>query len=325
MEAGSRHGRMEIMKLFLFRDYCKAIIGILVCMAICTASAQLPSKEEPAPRAGAISDESSPVATLGAMEAALRSELTAHPESAPVLYKLGQILRLENRPKESLEVYTRAAALQKPDAGQLRSVALDYVVLNDFKDAIHWLEIARSFEPRNVEVLYSLGRCYYSQARYHEAEGLFVTILQIKPDHLKAEENLGLTYDVENQPEKAEPALRKAVEWTGRETTDEWPFLDLGTFLLAHDRPGDAVAYLQRAASIAPKCAACREKLGRAFVATGRASDGVKELEAAVQLDPKDPKIHFELGRAYRAAGALAKSRAEFAVSQTLYGEHSRN
>ena len=133
------------------------------------------------------------------------------------------------------------------------------------------------------------------------------------------------TYDVENQPEKAEPALRKAVEWTGRETTDEWPFLDLGTFLLAHDRPGDAVAYLQRAASIAPKCAACREKLGRAFVATGRASDGVKELEAAVQLDPKDPKIHFELGRAYRAAGALAKSRAEFAVSQTLYGEHSRN
>jgi Flp pilus assembly protein TadD len=51
----------------------------------------------------------------------------------------------------------------------------------------------------------------------------------------------------------------------------------------------------------------------------------VKELEAAVQLDPKDPKIHFELGRAYRAAGALAKSRAEFAVSQTLYGEHSRN
>jgi Flp pilus assembly protein TadD len=48
-------------------------------------------------------------------------------------------------------------------------------------------------------------------------------------------------------------------------------------------------------------------------------------LEAAAQLDPKDAKIHFDLGRAYRATGALEKSRAEFALSQTLYGEHSRD
>jgi tetratricopeptide (TPR) repeat protein len=259
------------------------------------------------------------------MEAELRRDLKVHPDSAPMLYKLGQVLRLENKPKESLEVYTQAAKLQKPDAAQLRSVALDYVLLNDFKDALHWLEIATSFEPRNVNVLYSLGRCYYSQGKYHDAEEIFTKVLQIKSDHLKAEENLGLTYDVENQPDKAESALRKAVEWAGQETTDEWPFLDLGTFLLAHDQAGDAVAFLQRAATIAPKCAACREKLGRAYVATGKASDGVKELEAAVLLDPKNPKIHFELGRAYRITGAVEKSRAEFEVSQTLYGQHSRN
>jgi Flp pilus assembly protein TadD len=49
----------------------------------------------------------------------------------------------------------------------------------------------------------------------------------------------------------------------------------------------------------------------------------VKELETAVQLDPKNPKIHFELGHVYRQAGSIEKSRAEFALSQALYGEHS--
>jgi tetratricopeptide (TPR) repeat protein len=141
---------------------------------------------------------------------------------------------------------------------------------------------------------------------------------------LKAEENLGLVYDYVNQTEKAEAALRKAVEWAGQEPTDEWPFLDLGGFLLDHDRPAEAAPFLQRAAAIAIKCAACHEKLGRALVGTGDAIGGVKELEIAAQLDPKNPKMHFQLGLGYRAVGNLEKSRAEFALSQSLYGQHSQ-
>jgi len=313
------------MTLFAYGHRRGKFIGLLMCMATGAALAQLPAKEGPAAESAPMIEDSPSQAALPAMESALRRDLDRHPDSAPTLYKLGQVLRLENKPKESLEVYTQAARLQKPDAAQLRSVALNYVLLNDFRDAIHWLEIAASFEPRNVNVLYNLGRCYYSQGKYRDAEETFAKVLEIQPDHLKAEENLGLTYDVENRPDKAEPALRKAAEWAGQETADEWPFLDLGTFLLAHDRAGDAVAFLQRAASIAPQCAACREKLGRAYVSTGNAGEGVKELEAAALLDPKDPKIHFELGRAYRAIGNAEKSRAEFAISQTLYGQHSRN
>ena len=123
-----------------------------------------------------------------------------------------------------MEIYTQAASLQKPDAEQLRSVALDYVLLDDYKDAIHWLEIAASFDPHDADVLYSLGRCYYTQSLYPEAEAMFLRVLQIKPDHLKAEENLGLTYDFGDKTAKAEAALRKAVEWAGQESTDEWPF-----------------------------------------------------------------------------------------------------
>ncbi len=266
-------------------------------------------------------------ATVGSaeIESGLRRDLALHPDSAPTLYKLGQVLRLENKPKESLETYTQAARLQKPNAEELRSVALDYVLLDDYNDAIHWLQIAVSMEPGNADVLYSLGRCLYSQSRYPEAEAAFVRVLQIKPDHLKAEENLGLIYDYINQPQKAEVALRKAAEWAGTDSKDEWPFLDLGSFLLDHDRSAEAVPFLRRAAAINATSTACHEKLGRALVDTGDTSGGIKELEIAAQLDPKNAKMHFELGHAYRAAGEMQKSRAEFALSQALYGEHSRD
>jgi tetratricopeptide (TPR) repeat protein len=300
-----------------------AIFAIVFCVGACAAAAQVPTKDAPAPASTRDSEKTPP--DLPAIESELRHESELHPDSAPILYKLGLVLRQENKPKESLQTYTHAAQLQKPDAEQLRSVALDYVLLEDYDDAVHWLQIAVSFDPRNADVLYSLGRCLYSQNKYSEAAEMFLKVLQIKPDHLKSEENLGLIYDFASQPEKAEIAFRKAATWAGDESTDEWPFLDLGGFLLDQNRAAEAVPFLRRASVIATKCIACHEKLGRALVATADVSGGLKELETAALLDPKNPKMHFQLGLAYRAAGNLEKSRAEFALSQSLYGEHSQD
>lgn len=300
-------------------------IETLVCILACATSAQIPTKAGHPPESSAFPDDSSVRSSLAPIESELRRELEADPESAPILFRLGQVLQQENKPKESLEIYTRAARLQKPDAEQLRSVAMDYVLLKLYDDAIHWLQIAQSFDPRNANVLYDLGRCFYTQDRFHEAEEMYLQVLQIQPKSVKAEENLGLTLDMESQPEKAEAALRTAASWAVQQSSDEWPFLNLGVFLLDHRRAGEAVMFLEKATSIAPRNAACHEKLGRALTESGKTSDGMRELETAVQLDPKNPKIHFELGRAYRDAGQRDKARGEFALSQTLYGEHSQD
>ncbi|MGD0737047.1 MAG: tetratricopeptide repeat protein [Terracidiphilus sp.] len=313
------------MRAFRTSIACRRLVGALFCIVSLAAVAQTPAKEGHTLVTGSNSESKPAPAELAALESELRHDLKLHPNSAEKLYQLGLVLRQENKAKESLETYTRAAHLQTPNATQLRSVALDYVLLDDYKDAIHWLEYAASLDPRNTDVLYSLGRCYYSESRYNDAEAMFLRVLEINPSHLKAEENLGLIYDFANQSAKAEAALRKAAELAGQESTDEWPFLDLGGFLLDHDRAAEAVKFLQRSAAIAPRCVDCHAKLGRALVATGDPNRGVKELETAAQLDPKNPKMHFELGHAYRAAGNAEKSRAEFALSQSLYGQHSQD
>jgi len=320
--------RLKIAKQFRLGRIRGILLGIFASGAACSAMAQTAAKQTQTAQSSEpimIATDVPGQASLVAMEAELRRNLELHPDAAPTLYRLGQVLRQEDKPKESLETYTQAARVQKPDAEELRSVALDYVLLDDYPDAIHWLEIAASLDSSNVEVLYSLARCLYTQGEFHKAEALYLRVLQIKPDHLKAEENLGLAYDAENRAEEAEKALRTAADWGAKQPSDEWPFLNLGAFLLDHDRPVEAVPFLEKATAIAPKSALCHEKLGRALEQSGKLPDGVKELEAAAQLDPKNPNIHFELGHAYHMAGALEKARAEFAVSQQLRQNRDRN
>jgi tetratricopeptide (TPR) repeat protein len=260
---------------------------------------------------------------LAQKESELRAQLAQQPQSPSLLYNLADILRREGKPRASLDTYTEAARLRTPDPAQLRSVALDYVLLNDYDDAIRWLERAVQMDPGNVEVLYSLGRCYYSKDRYVDAGKMFQRVLAIDPAHAKAQENLGLAYDATNQPDKAEEALRKAVTLAGPDSKDEWPFLDLGGLLLDRGRADEAVDLLRTAVRIRPDCAACHQKLGRALLLTHDLPGSIAELETATRLDPKNPKAHYELGRALRQSGQTERAQQEFAASQKLYSTHS--
>jgi tetratricopeptide (TPR) repeat protein len=261
---------------------------------------------------------------LSRREFDLRAALGTEPNSPAVAYALALVLREEGKTRESLDMYTRAAALRKPTAEELRSAALDYVLLHDYEDAIHWLEIALQTDPKNIDVLYSLGRCYYTKNRYVEARKLYQQVLAIQPHHLKAEENLGLVYDATNEADKAEAALRTAANWADPNGKDEWPYLDLGGFLLDHDRADEAIEPLRTAARIAPNSATCHERLGRALLATKVVPEGLTELELATKLEPGNPRTHYELGRAFRQAGQIEKAQQEFAISQKLYTTHSQ-
>ncbi len=306
----------------------KAGLALLLAAGVHTVSAQQsPAKVAlpggiPLDREASAQPDSAPAGT----EESLRSRLQQNPQSADTLYELALVLRQRDKARESLETYTRAAQIQKPNASQLRSVALDYVLLDDYDDALRWLRVALKMEPNNAEVLYSLGRCLYTENLFSDAEKVYIRLLALDPTHLKAEENLGLTYDAQNDPQRAEQALRTAAQWAKeRGLQDPWPYLDLGIFLLDQAREAEAQPFLERAVELDPKSARAHEKLGMALVANGDSANGMRELQLAVGLDPNDPKTHFELGRAYRAAGQQEKAQAEFERSKLLYGKHSQD
>ena len=267
-----------------------------------------------------------PNPSLVETEARLRASLEHNPDSADTLYELALVLQQQNKSRESLETFTRAAQFKKPNVAELRSVALDYVLLDDYDDAVHWLRVALGMEPNNAAVLYSLGRCLYTKNLFPDAEKVYRRLLAIDPANLKAEENLGLTYDAQNDPQNAEQALRTSAQWAKeRGLKDPWPYLDLGIFLLDQARAADAQPFLEKAVELDPQSPWAHEKLGMALAANGDSARGIRELQLAVGLAPKDPKAHFELGRAYRSAGQVDKAHGEFELSKSLYGEHSQN
>ena len=252
---------------------------------------------------------------------ALRRYLARNPNAADAHYMLGFVLHRENQPKDSLAEYTQAARFTPPQSDDLKIVALDYVLLNDYPDAIHWFEQSVAFDAANREAWYGLGRCYYTQSRFTEAERAFQRSLALKPGDIKTLTNLGLVYEMQNRLDDADRTYAQAVALARNDPqSDEWPYLNYASFLLDNSRAADAIPLLEQAIRISPRCADCHLKQGRALAAAGKQAEAIAELRQAVALSPGDPKMHYELGRAYRAAGQMEQAKAELALSAKLYG-----
>jgi tetratricopeptide (TPR) repeat protein len=248
-----------------------------------------------------------------AAEGALRRYLLAHTTSSDALYLLGYVLHREGKATESLETYTKAAQHRTPTGDDLKIVALNYVLLNDYPDAIKWLEKAVEAEPKNKEAWYFLGRAYYTKSRVPEARKAFLTVLELDPRDAKAENNLGLILESEGQPDEAMDAYRKAIQWQERSVRpSEQPFLNLGSLLMEQSQVGEAIPLLQKAVELAPRDAICLLKLGTAYLRLGKLTDARRDLEKAVQLAPDDPAAHYQSGKLYKEMKALDRAKTEF-------------
>src|SRR6266550_3709822 len=248
-----------------------------------------------------------------AAEGALRRYLLVHAASDDALYLLGYVLHREGKAAESLATYTKAAQLRTLTGDDLKIVGLNYVLLNDYPDAIKWLEKAVEAEPNNKEAWYFLGRAYYTKSRVPEAHKAFLTVLEMDPRDAKAENNLGLILESEAQPDAAIDAYRKAIQWQEQSVRpSEQPYLNLGSLLMEQSRAGEAIPLLQKAVELAPRDAICRLKLGTAYLRLGKLPDAQRDLEKAVQLAPDDPAAHYQLGKLYKEMKALSRAKAEF-------------
>jgi tetratricopeptide (TPR) repeat protein len=246
-------------------------------------------------------------------ERALRSFLPSHHDSSDALYMLGFVLYRQNRPAESLATYTQAAALTQPTADDLKIVALDYVLLDDYADAIKWLEKAVTFDRANKDAWYYLGRAYYTKGRLSEASKAFQTVLNLDSHNVKAENNLGLIFESSGDPTAAIEAYRQAIAWQqGSLQQNEQPYVNLGNLLMEQGQTTEALGLLEKAVALAPNNAFCRLTLGVYYRKIGRLDAARQQLERATQLDPLNAVAHYQLGRVYTDLHAPDLARVEF-------------
>jgi tetratricopeptide (TPR) repeat protein len=261
-------------------------------------------------------------------EAELRQILSADGKPVEAEYLLGYVLLRLNRPKDSLEAYTRAARLRTPRAEDLEHVADDYVLLNDFDDADRWMLRAVRMNDKDANLWYGLGRIRYSLQRFQDALGCFQKALALKPDsvggQVKAEDNLGLAYEGLNQREHAVAAYKRALALqTDVAHPSEQPMLNLAILYVEDANFDEALPLLSRAKEIAPADPRIHEQLGQLYLKTGRLEDARAELERSVGLAPERGSYHYLLGRVLQRLGQADRAKAEMDRAAELNGTHS--
>ena len=269
-----------------------------------------------------------PKGDFKAAEVELRGMLSADGKPVEAEYLLGYVLLRLNRPKESLEVYTRAAALRTPSAEELKGVADDYVLLSDFPDADKWMLRAVRMNGKDADLWYGLGRIRYSLQRYEDAVSCFRKALELAPRSVKAEDNLGLAYRGLNRRGDAMAAFKQALEWQKdaarqNQPLSEQPILNLAVMYADEGQYDEAVPLLLQAVAIAPGDPRIHEQLGQAYAKKDRLEEARREFERAVELAPDQGAYHYLLGRVYHRLGLEEQSKAELSRAGVLNGTHS--
>lgn len=260
-------------------------------------------------------------------EGVLRIYLAQNGGSAAAHAMLAYALLRENKPRESLGEYTRAASIAKPSAEMLERVGQDYGLLGDWKDADKWTLLAVQMDPSDADAWYSLGRIRYTDQRFSDALSCFQRVLKLSPKNVKAENNLGLAYEGLNRTDAAVTAYRQAISWQNEGAPDqksEQPLLNLGIVLIHRGALDEAEPLLTEAATIAPKDPRILEQLGQLHLQKTDYVAARRELQRACEFDPKNSGLHFLLGQAYRHLGQQQQAKAEFAISAQLANAHSR-
>jgi tetratricopeptide (TPR) repeat protein len=259
-----------------------------------------------------------------AAETALRQYRQTNKDSADGGFLLGYVLLRLNQPKESLAEYTQAAKLSTPSAEDLRNVADDYALLNDFPDADKWMLRAVRMNDKDPDTWYKMGRIRYSEQRFQDAVICFQKALALEPRSVKAENNLALAYEGLNRTEDATKAYRRAIDWQkGAPHPSEQPLLNLSIILIDEGNAEEAIPLLKQAVEIAPQDPKIHDRLGQAYSAQNKLADAQREFEAAIALVPDNAAYHYLLGRVFHQQGEEQKAKGEFERAAALNGAHA--
>lgn len=282
---------------------------------------------------------------LGEAEAATRSHLQDHVDSAEAHFLLGFILFREigakwrdagkeqgesllyssgdasgslaelrdAKAKESLAEFTVGARYRVPDAFDLKIVALDYILLKDYIDADHWLTRSLQGDPRDTQAWYYLGRTKYSESQFPESIEAFEQCLKREPRNVQAEYNVGLSFEALGKRDQAVQAFENAIAWEAESPVkDPEPFIELAHLYLEQNQPEKAEPYLLQSIAILPNVCKAHQELGKAYSLLHRLPEAQAELEKAVALEPATASLRCMLGKVYRQEGMVSKAKAEF-------------
>jgi Flp pilus assembly protein TadD len=217
----------------------------------------------------------------------------------------------------------------------------------NYPAAVKAYERGLAVEPRNVELLNSLGFALFQQGKSQEAVVALEKALAVDPKHWKAHNNLALaaidigelevaeahyrdSLAIKPQPaiyndlgfvlerqglsDEAVEAYRKAIKLDPGSASAHY---NLGSSLARSGQFAEAERHLRRALKTSPN-AQTYTGLGIVLWQTGRTDEAIVNLRAAIEADPNNEAAHRTLAQVLESLGRTDEARRETETAKAL-------
>jgi tetratricopeptide (TPR) repeat protein len=240
-----------------------------------------------------------------------------------VLLLIGDLLEMDERPLEAVEIYERIPA-DSPLywSGRLRA-ALNLDRAGQSDEAIARLRAMLEERPDRTDAMVTLGDILRIQEHWDEAAATYGKAIELLGDESMRNWRLYYVRGI---------SLERAGDWTqaeqdfltALEANPNNPYVlnYLGyTWVDKGERLEEALDMIERAVEQRPQDGFIVDSLGWALYRLDDYQGAVRYLERAVELEPGDPVINDHLGDAYWQVGRRTEARYQWERAITLSDE----
>ena len=258
----------------------------------------------------------------------LEIALAGMPSSGELKLKLGDAYLKEGRYTEAINLLSQAAkayslrrdkvmeAKGRNSLGQAKFEKGE--ADNDnamIEDGVKELNTATSLDPGLIAAYYNLVVAYQKTGHAAEALKVFEKIQSVEPKDADGWVDMGKTYLMRHEPEKAHFAFKKADQLAGGKVEI---YEEAATALYRHKYYKEALVYLAKAKEANPSDKYIYNLSGVIYRILGDRFAAVDEYKKAANLDPNDAAIIFNLGVAYFKTSQEDLSLTYFRKAKTL-------
>jgi Flp pilus assembly protein TadD len=184
----------------------------------------------------------------------------------------------------------------------------------NYPAAVKAYERGLAVEPRNVELLNSLGFALFQQGKSKEAVVALEKALEVDPKHWKAHNNLALAAIDIGELEVAEAHYRESLAIKPQPAI----YNDLGFVLEREGLHEEAVEAYRKSVKLDPESASANYNLGSILARSGQFAEAERYLRAAIEADPKNAAAHQALAQVLAGLGRTDEPRKEIEMSKGL-------
>ncbi|MGE3480769.1 MAG: tetratricopeptide repeat protein, partial [Gammaproteobacteria bacterium] len=166
---------------------------------------------------------------------------------------------------------------------------------------------------------HELGRAYGAANRFAEAAAEFSRALELQPDFVEAQLNLGLALFSQDRLEDAAACFRKALALRPELVAAHY---NLGLVLIRQDRLDEAAASNLQALACKPDLAEAHHNLGMVYSRQDRPDEAVRSYQRAIALNPRLALAHYNLGLTLYNLGRLGAAEESYLKALALEPDH---